>query len=74
MKFQKGDIITGTPESDREYGITTSNAIMKVIRTSPYFRVKIINHKHCKEEIGCTFDVHPKYFQFANNAIRRLDK
>jgi len=77
MKFQKGDIIIGKPESDKQYEITTSQAIMKVVKIygSGHFdiKVKILNHSELKRKEGIEYNVKSKYFKYKDNTIRRLN-
>jgi hypothetical protein len=66
--FKVGDIVTGTPESIQEYGITNADAIMEVISLSPRLhtmQVKIlssVNDRIAKYYIGQVFGVVAKYF------------
>ena len=66
--FNVGDIITGTDESHRHYGITNTKAIMEVVSVDTVngvIGVKILEHKdpydhqHSRSEI---FRVRAKFF------------
>ena len=77
MKFKIGDIITGKPESDTRYGITTSQATMKVVKIYGSgrtfdIRVKILTHSELKREEGNEYIVKSKYCKYKDNTIRRL--
>jgi len=78
MKFKIGDIIIGKPESDKQYGITTSQATMKVVKIYGSgrtfdIRIKILNHSELKREEGIEYNVKSKYFKYKDNTIRRLN-
>jgi len=66
--FKVGDIVTGTPESIREYGITNSDAIMEVVFFNPEnsaMKVKVlssVDEGTAKYYIGEEFGVVAKYF------------
>ena len=68
MKFKKGDIITGTKESDKAYNITNSNVIMKVVD----FKCDSIVVKIDKGGYRVKYTVNPKYFKKINNNITKL--
>jgi hypothetical protein len=69
-KFSVGDIITGTDESDIEYGITTSEMtkgeVVEVI-DEDRIRVKILEHETSPYAIGDAFDVEAKYFKLVED-------
>lgn len=69
--FKIGQIITGTPQSDTTYGVTTSSAIMQVIgfMEDNYIEVKVLSFKTSEateaflDSIGNTYTVHTSYFK-----------
>jgi hypothetical protein len=69
-KFSVGDIITGTDESDDEYGITTSEMtkgeVVEVL-DEDRIRVKILEHETSPYAIGDTYPVEAKYFKLVED-------
>ena len=54
-RFKVGDIITGKPASNKVYGVTTSDAVMEVIKVFDEddlgdIRVKVIDYY---KDVGC---------------------
>ena len=69
MKFNKGDIITGTKESDKAYNITNSNVIMKVV---DFKCDSIVVEIDRGDYYSVKYTVNPKYFKKINNNITKL--
>ena len=64
MNFKKGDIITGTKESDKAYNITNSNVIMKVV---DFKRDSIVVKINRGDYYSVKYIVNPRYFKKINN-------
>lgn len=75
--FKIGQLITGTPESDDEYSVTTSRAIMRVltVRDPRTIEVEIIAARHpdfidqYSELISHPYAVSPTFFRPYNQFI-----
>ncbi len=63
-KLQVGDIVTGTPESSRHYGITTADMTKgEVIEVNDgEIRVKVLEHRTMPGTVGETYYVDADYF------------
>lgn len=63
MKFQIGDIITGTKEADMRYFVTNSCGTYEVISESfSSNNVRVISQQDCPNEIGNEYCVNLDYF------------
>lgn len=74
MKFKVGDIITG--KSDERYVLTTTKAIMKVVKvhSSRSIVVEIIRHKDLRRETGKRYDVDPTFFRKIEPSVEILQE
>ena len=73
MKFKVGDKITGLDKIP--YGITTKDAIMKIVRILPdnEIKVKIIQHKSkYASQIGKIFQVDVKHFKKVKEPLMKF--
>lgn len=64
-KFAVGDIVIGTPESNKRYSYTNSSCLCKVVGCWDHgiICVRIVNHLGAyKSMIGSEFNVEEKYF------------
>lgn len=72
--FHIGDIITGTPESNKKYFKTNAYGKYKIIGIDYEFGkiiVEIISHTN-KINIGMTYGVEPKYFKLVKTGGANL--
>lgn len=73
MIFKRGMKVVGNEFSDSEYGITTSEATMKILKVySSLIEVKIIDHKRYKNDIGKEFTILKKAVKPIYNKIKKL--
>lgn len=63
-RFEIGDIIIGTPESNEHYGVTNELALLEVLRVGETFvEVRLKHQPYFREKVGELFVVDPRLFR-----------